>query len=148
MPPLVANIRYPSVICNLSCNVYNKDSHKGFTLIEILVALAVIAISLGAIISTSGSQAQQAAYLKQKTIAHWVAVNEITKLQIENSFPDLGDTKGSTEMANHEWYWIQTTKELAITKQVREISFQIYADKKRKNKLTQLTGNVRSVPGK
>lgn len=121
-------------------------SHRGFTLIEVLIALAVIAISLGAILSTSGSQAQQAAYLKQKTIAHWVAMNEITKLQISNAFPDLGDEKGSTEMANHEWFWTRTTKELAITKKVREVSFQIYADKQRENKLTLLTGNVKSAP--
>lgn len=121
-------------------------SAKGFTLIEILVALAIIAIALGAIISTSGTQAQQATHLKQKTIAHWVAMNEITKLQIANTLPDLGDESGSTEMANHEWFWTRTTKELALTKRVREINFQIYADKQRKNKLTQLTGNVKSAP--
>lgn len=126
----------------MTCNIPGKTSHKGFTLIEILVSLAVIAISLGAILSTSGSQAQQAAYLKQKTIAHWVAMNEITKLQVTNTFPDLGDEKGSTEMANHEWFWVRTTKELAITKKVREVSFQVYADKQRENKLTQLMGSV------
>ena len=130
----------------MTCKAPGKLSHKGFTLIEILVALAVIAISLGAIISTSGSHARSATYLKQKTIAHWVAMNEITKLQIENDFPGIGDKQGSTEMANKEWFWTRTTKELAITKKVREVSFQIYADKQRKNKLTQLTGNVKSVP--
>ncbi len=127
-------------------NISGATSDKGFTLIEILVALSVIAISLGAILSTSGSQAQQATYLKQKSIAHWVAMNEITRLQVENSFPSLGDEKGSTEMANHEWFWTRTTKELAVTKKIREVSFQIYTDKQRKNKLAQLTGNVRNVP--
>lgn len=140
----MANIRYPLVTCNTSSN-QGKISQQGFTLIEILISLAVIAISLGAILSTSGSQAQQAGYLKQKTIAHWVAANEITKLQIENSFPALGDEKGSTEMANYDWYWLRTTKELAITKSIREISIQVFADKQYKNKLTQLTGNVKSV---
>ncbi len=127
-------------------NISGTTSDKGFTLIEILVALSVIAISLGAILSTSGSQAQQATYLKQKSIAHWVAMNEITRLQVENSFPSLGDEKGSTEMANHEWFWTRITKELAVTKKIREVSFQIYTDKQRKNKLAQLTGNVRNVP--
>lgn len=126
--------------------ISRRISHKGFTLIEILIALAVIAISLGAILSTSGTQARQATYLKQKTIAHWVAMNEITKLQVTNTFPVLGNEEGSTKMANHEWFWTRTTKELAITKQVREVSFQIYADKQRTNKLTQLTGSVKSAP--
>ena len=49
-------------------------------------------------------------------------------------------------MANYEWYWLRTTKELAITKKVREVSFQVYLDKQYKNKITQLTGNVKSVP--
>lgn len=142
MRPLMVNTRQLSVTCNIPRNIPGKISHKGFTLIEILVSLAVIAISLGAIISTSGTQARQATYLKQKTIAHWVAVNEITKLQVTNIFPDLGDEKGSTEMANYEWFWIRTTKEMAITKKVREVSFQIYADKQRENKLVQLTGSV------
>lgn len=146
MPPSTVNIRLQSVTCNISQNISRQISTKGFTLIEILVSLAVIAISLGAILSTSGSQAQQATYLKQKTIANWVAVNEITKLQVENTYPALGDEKGSTQMANYEWYWLRTTKELAITKKVREVSFQVYLDKQRKNKITQLTGNVKSVP--
>jgi len=130
----------------VTCNTPEKNSDKGFTLIEVLIALAVIAISLGAILNTSGSQARQATYLKQKSIAHWVAMNEMTRLQVGNSFPSVGDEKGSTEMANYEWFWTRTTKKLAITKEVREVSFQIYADKQRKNKLTQLTGNVRNAP--
>jgi general secretion pathway protein I len=133
-------------VISSTTDITGKISHKGFTLIEVLIALAVIAISLGAVLSTSGSQARQATYLKQKTIAHWVAMNEITKLQVEKTFPDLGDEKGSTEMANHEWFWTRTTKELAITKQVREVSFQIYADKQRENKLIQLMGNVKNAP--
>ena len=84
---------------------------KGFTLLEVLVALTIVAISLGALISTSGSHATSAAYLKQKTIGHWVAMNEITQLQIEKAWPGKGDTKGSTQMAGMEWYWTRTIKE-------------------------------------
>jgi len=126
----------------VSFNINQAATNKGFTLIEILVALAIIAISLGAIISASGTQAQQAAYLKQKSIAHWVAMNEITKLQVENKFPDIGDEKGSSEMAGHTWYWTRTTKKLALTKSIREVSFQVYADKDQKDKLTQLSSAV------
>ena len=63
---------------------------KGFTLLEVLVALTIVALALGALISTSGSHASSAGYLKQKTIAHWVAMNEITRLQVEKAWPGKG----------------------------------------------------------
>ena len=118
--------------------VKSRRHCRGFTLIEVLVALAIIALSLGAIITSSGTQASQAGYLKQKTIAHWVAMNEVTALQINKTFPDLGDIDGSSEMANHEWFWIMTVKKTE-DENSRQITFQIFADKKHTNNLTSLT---------
>ena len=110
----------------------------GFTLIEVLVALAIIALSLGAIITSSGTQASQALYLKQKTIAHWVAMNEITQLQINKTFPDTGNSDGSTKMANSEWYWIRTTTKTE-DENSRQVTFKIFSDKKHENNVTLLT---------
>ena len=101
----MANTRQKSV------NSRPAYTSSGFTLLEVLIALTIISLSLGALISTSGSQANSAGYLKQKSIAHWIAMNEITQLQIEQAFPGKGDTKGSTEMAGAEWYWTRTVKE-------------------------------------
>lgn len=111
----------------------------GFTLIEVMVALAIIAISLAAVLSTSGAQANSATYLKQKTLAHWVAVNELTQVRISKEFPDVGDKKGSTEMANFEWYWIRTTKKTEDDNAL-EVTFTIYADEDREKNLTSLVG--------
>ncbi len=113
----------------------------GFTLIEVMVALTIIAISLGALLNTSGSQASGAGYLKQKTLAHWVAQNEIAALQISKTFPDLGDQKGDTEMAGHRWYWIRTTK-ATEDKHVRQIAYTVYLDEAYEHNLTRLTGYV------
>ena len=116
----------------------NKQS-AGFTLIEVMVALTIIAISLGALLSTSGTQARSTSYLKQKTLAHLVAVNELTQIRIAKEFPDLGDKEGSTEMANNEWFWTRTTK-ATEDKDARQIKFSLYADKDRTKNLTTLTG--------
>ncbi len=113
--------------------------HAGFTLIEVMVALTIIAISLGALLSTSGAQANSVGYLKQKTLAHWVAVNELTQILISKEFPDLGDKKGSTSMANHDWYWIRTTKKTE-DKDALEVTFTLYADKEYQQSLTSLIG--------
>lgn len=118
-----------------------KKQITGFTLIEVMVALTIIAISLGALLSTSGAQAVSASYLKQKTLAHWVAMNELTQLRILKSLPDVGEKKGSTEMANHEWHWIRTTKKTEQNN-TRQITYVIYADKAREKNLTSLIGYV------
>jgi general secretion pathway protein I len=113
--------------------------HDGFTLIEVMVALTIIAISLGALLNTSGTQAYSATYLKQKTLAHWVAVNELTEIRISKDFPDVGDKKGSTLMANNEWFWIRTTKKTE-DENARQITFTMYESKDYEKNLTSLSG--------
>jgi general secretion pathway protein I len=116
-------------------------SLAGFTLIEVMVALTIIAISLGALLSTSGTQANSASYLKQKTIAHWVALNELSRIRISGEFPDIGNKKDSIKMANHEWYWIRTTKKTADDN-TREVTYKVYADKDHLQSLTSLRGHA------
>ena len=113
--------------------------HHGFTLIEVMVALTIIAISLGALLSTSGTQASSAGYLKHKTLAHWVAVNELTQIRIAKEFPDVGDKKGETTMANNDWYWVRTTK-ATEDDNARQITFTMYSDKERTQNITSLIG--------
>lgn len=115
------------------------SNNRGFTLLEVLVALTIISLSLGALISTSGSHASSAGYLKQKTIAHWVAMNEITKLQVEQAWLGKGDTRGSTQMAGAEWYWTRTVKETE-DENAQQVEFRIYLDEKRESSLTRLIG--------
>lgn len=120
-------------------NCRQRRTTRGFTLLEVLIALTIISLSLGALISTSGSQAGSAGYLKQKTIAHWVAMNEIAQLQIENAFPGKGDSKGSTQMAGIEWYWTRTVKETE-DENSRQVEIKIYLDEARESSLTRLIG--------
>lgn len=112
-------------------------SDRGFTLIEILVALAIIAIALSALIKASGNHTASVAYLKQKSIAHWVAMNEIAELQIKQSWPGKGEKKKSTEMAGHEWFWLREIKETE-DENYHQVAFTIYLDEDREQKVTRL----------
>lgn len=123
----------------MNCSIMTRPG--GFTLLEVLVALTIISLSLGALISTSGSHASSAGYLKQKTIAHWVAMNEITQLKIEKQWPGKGDTKGSTPMAGAEWYWTRTVKETE-DENSRQVEFKVYLDEDRESSLTRLIAFV------
>ncbi len=99
---------------------------RGFTLIEVLVALAVLAIALSAIIKTMSSNTLNSIYLRDRTLAQWVALNKITELQLSADWPSPGKTDGSTVMGNHEWFWeaeIKTTPDNdvdTITLRVRD----------------------------
>lgn len=92
-----------------------RNSH-GFTLLEVLVALAVLALALGAGIKAAGSNIDNAAYLRDRTLAHWVAMNKLTEMQVFNKFPAKGSTEhGSLLLAGSEWYWtVQTTVNKSI----------------------------------
>ncbi len=63
----------------------------GFTLIEVLVALAIVAITLGAGIKAAGSLTNNTARLAEVTAAQWCADNRLTALKLARQFPDIGD---------------------------------------------------------
>lgn len=77
----------------------------GFTLIEVLVALAVLAIAMGALIKVASQNAGNAVYLRDKTLAHWVAMNRIVRYEVAGVWPSIGDASGTTEMGDRRWYW-------------------------------------------
>jgi len=110
---------------------------NGFTLIEVMVALAIIAIALASLIKASGTHTNSAGYLKSKTLAHYVAMNEVVQLQVKKTWPDLGSSDKSTEMAGMEWFW---TREVEKTRSdnIRGVSFTVYLDENKTRNLAQI----------
>lgn len=78
---------------------------RGFTLLEVLVALAVLAIAMAALIKGGAENARAAAYLRDKTLAQWVAMNVIAETRLTAGWPSPGTKRGREEMARHEWHW-------------------------------------------
>ena len=76
---------------------------KGFTLIEVLVALAVVAV-MAVELSSAGQQVvHQQIRLENKTLAHWVAMNKWVALQTNLQWPALGEHTEEIEMAQQRW---------------------------------------------
>jgi len=90
---------------------------KAFTLIEVMVALAVLAIGMMTLVKVSSQSIVQTAYLKDKTIAQWIAINKVNEVKLSGNFPNTGTSKGSEIMADQEWQWklkISTTADKDI----------------------------------
>lgn len=84
------------------------STEAGFSLIEVVIALAVIAIAMGALIDSSSSATRHTLHLRDKTLAHWVGMNELSKLQISKDWLGIGKQSGTVEMADRNWAWERT----------------------------------------
>ena len=76
---------------------------RGFTLIEVLVALAVVAIALGAGLRATGVLTDNAARLADVIAAQWCADNQLTGLRLSHSFPGVGDADFSCEQLGRSY---------------------------------------------
>ncbi len=77
----------------------------GFTLLEVLVALTIVAVALGAIIRATGQSTGNLVYVRDKIVASWVAENRIAEAILAEEWPPLGTQSGSEEMMGQDWNW-------------------------------------------
>jgi general secretion pathway protein I len=82
-----------------------KRAH-GLTLIEVLIALAIISIAMTAIIKATGDHIRSTVYLKRKTTAYWVAQQVLTEVCLGViKVPDNGELSETSDMLGKSWYW-------------------------------------------
>jgi len=92
----------------------SRRHSPGFTLLEVLIALAVLALSMSAAIKAVADYTNNQSYLRDRTLAMWVARNVLIEHQVRKEWPKDGELKGSSEMGNREWRW------LAVVSQTEE----------------------------
>ena len=89
----------------------------GFTLVEVMVALAVVAVALPALLLTLSQQLDGMRYLEERTQAQWVAANRLAELRLvlsaKGSLQD-GRVSGSEELAGRDWYWWSEGEETQV----------------------------------
>ncbi|MBT4161756.1 MAG: type II secretion system minor pseudopilin GspI [Gammaproteobacteria bacterium] len=105
--------------------------NRGFTLIEVMIALAVFAVVSVALVNNSTSSLRQAGMIQDRTIASWLAENEMTRLRVQprddENFPAAGIVRKSAEVANIEWE-LETHIESTENDYVRRITVRVYRD--------------------
>jgi general secretion pathway protein I len=85
---------------------------RGFTLLEVLIALAIVALSAGALLGSVTSSASNVIYLKERTLAEWVALNRLAEIRMDVNMPGTGKRKGSSVMGGMRWEWEEEVTEL------------------------------------
>jgi general secretion pathway protein I len=99
---------------------------KGFTLLEVLVALAILAIALTALLKAGSQHIENVGYLRDKTLAHWVALRVLTEIQIGQRLLEGNQQEGTMMMADREWFWVVTVLETP-EKQLHRLEVKVYA---------------------
>lgn len=92
-----------------NCCSYHADG--GFTLLEVLVALVVVAVALAALLKGVSGNAVNAAYLRDKTFAQWVAMNVVAERQLGLTQKNNKSERGEAEMGGRNWRWSAKLKE-------------------------------------
>ena len=115
--------------------------NTGFTLLEILVALVVLATAMTAVIRAVSADATNLGYLRDKTLAHWVAINRITEIHIDKEWLSIGTKSGAEFMANRDWYW-KTKVSSTADEDVRRIEVSVSTEDDDEDPLTTVTAFI------
>ena len=107
--------------------------HSAFTLLEILVALAILAIAFLAILRTTESNIANSIHVKKSLAAHWIAMNVLSKLELGliEKPADGNDVSANVSMLNSQWHWVAHIDKGSGKSTFMRIAIDVYQHKKR-----------------
>jgi len=113
-------------------------NQRGLTLIEVMVAVAILAFSLTALVNMTGQSVNTLSYLEKKAYAQWVAVNKINELESGMEWPAVGRRQGQQSMGGVAWFWQVKTSNTEST-DLRRLDVTVKQNKDDDDALYSLT---------
>lgn len=141
---------------NMAKPVFNFHGHKkhgtkmsswgtirGFTLLEIMISLAIFSIASASLIKNATQTIRQTSIIQDRTIAYWIAENELTQIRSapRGELPNPGSDRSNVVMANREWNVILDI-EATENVDMRRIIVSVYLPTNTDNSIVSLTGFI------
>jgi general secretion pathway protein I len=117
---------------------------QGFTLLEVIIALGIVAVGILAVSRAITGFAETTISLEQRLFANWVASNRLETHRIFRTSPVVGETRGSEEMADQTWYFREKITATADPLLFR-IDISVYSDKEETEEAGSLYGYLLDV---
>jgi general secretion pathway protein I len=113
---------------------------RGFTLIEVLAALVIVALGMLGVIEAVTQSARNGTYLREKTLAHWIAMNVITEARLQAEPPAVAERSDEVEFAGERWRWTMVVTQTEV-QSLRRMDVAVRpADAPDSTKLATVTG--------
>lgn len=115
------------MVVSLSNQSPSMNKQAGLTLIEVLIALAIVGIAMMAVIKATSQNINGTSYLQNKTMAMWVGQEVMSEVRVGvlKNGHSSGNQKLSTEMLGQEWLW-QTEEEETPNPRIKKIIVKVF----------------------
>jgi general secretion pathway protein I len=114
--------------------------NAGFTLLEVLAALVIISLGMLGVIEAISQTASNSIRMRDRSLAHWVAMNRLTEVRLQTRPPKIDKTSDEVEMAGRKWRWTMEVTETPV-QSLRRIDIRVAeADADEDSSLTNVTG--------
>ena len=115
------------------------ERERGFTLLEVLVALVVLALALLALSRTAASQVNSFGALRERTLAGWLADDVLAQTRLASAFPPIGKSDGRRRFGGRDWRYDVVVQATPVTS-VRRVDVHVYAASNADAPLAELAG--------
>ncbi len=114
---------------------------RGFTLLEVMVAMAITALGLSATYYAVMQSVGAVDRLQQKTYAHWIALNQLTEMRLQQQVPEVGESDGEVEYADQRWIWRSKVSETGVDNLYR-VDIEVSKENSPDNVVSDIVGFI------